>query len=46
MPIAVRGSRINRKDPVVILPVGSYEQHRPHLTLDTDSSIVLKLQRR
>lgn len=31
------------KDPVVILSVGSYEQHGPHLTLDTDSNIAFEI---
>ncbi|MEW5785424.1 MAG: creatininase family protein [Bacillota bacterium] len=30
---------IQHKNPVVVLPVGSYEQHGPHLTLDTDTDI-------
>jgi creatinine amidohydrolase len=30
---------IETKDPLVIIPVGSTEQHGPHLTLDTDTDI-------
>lgn len=32
-----------QQDPVVILPVGAYEQHGPHLPLDTDTHIGLEL---
>ena len=28
------------KDPVVLVPVGAYEQHGPHLTMNTDTVIV------
>lgn len=30
---------IQEKNPVVVLPIGSYEQHGPHLTIDTDTDI-------
>ncbi|GAB4261616.1 creatininase family protein [Thermincola ferriacetica] len=32
-----------KEDPVVVLPVGAYEQHGPHLTLNTDTDIVLEI---
>lgn len=32
-----------RQDPVVLIPVGAYEQHGPHLALNTDMLIATKL---
>mgnify|MGYP000949125524 CR=1 FL=1 len=32
-----------KEDPVVLLPVGAYEQHGPHLPLDTDTHIASEL---
>lgn len=34
-----------KKDPVVVIPVGAYEQHGPHLTLDTDTDIAFNIAR-
>lgn len=34
-----------KKDPVVLLPVGAYEQHGPHLALNTDMVIAERLCR-
>ena len=31
------------KNPVLIIPVGAYEQHGPHLPLDTDTHIGLEI---
>lgn len=36
----VTSTDITAGDPVVVLPLGSWEQHGPHLPLDTDSVII------
>ena len=32
--------------PVLVVPVGSWEQHGPHLPFDTDTRIALELSQR
>ena len=32
--------------PVLVVPVGSWEQHGPHLPFDTDTRIALELSHR
>lgn len=39
-PGAVTSADVARRDVIVILPLGSWEQHGPHLPLDTDSVII------
>lgn len=34
---------INKKDPIIIIPVGALEQHGAHLPLDTDMDLVEKV---
>ena len=35
--------RIKRKKQIAVIPVGSIEQHGPHLPISTDSDIVTKI---
>ena len=37
---------IIRKNQVAIIPVGSIEQHGPHLPISTDSDIVTEVSKR
>ncbi len=37
---------INSKNQVAIIPVGSMEQHGPHLPISTDSDIVTEVSKR
>lgn len=34
---------VNKKDPIIIIPIGALEQHGPHLPLDTDMDLVEKV---
>ncbi len=38
--------KINRKNQVAVLPVGSIEQHGPHLPISTDSDIVTEISKK
>jgi creatinine amidohydrolase len=37
---------INSKNQVAVIPVGSIEQHGPHLPISTDSDIVTEVSKR
>lgn len=34
-----------KNNPIIVIPVGSHEQHGPHLTLDTDSDIAYEISK-
>lgn len=38
--------KIVKKNPIVILPIGAYEQHGPHLPIDTDTHIGIEIAKK